>query len=365
MYGGFMTLSNQPLRIIEEDINNMNGNPKNNFSNLEGSSILITGAAGFVCSYLVDAIANLNETKFKDPCKIIVVDNFVTGFPNSLEHLKLKPYIKFLNKDVSKPFTLKSVEYIVHGASIASPTFYRKYPFETMSVNVNGTWHMLELARKHDVKSFVFMSSSEIYGNPPAEFIPTPEHYVGNVSCIGPRACYDESKRFGETLSINYYNTYKLPVKITRTFNLYGPRLHLRDKRIIPDLLSNALSNQHLTLYSNGKATRSFCYIADAIPGYLKVLLSKFDGEVFNVGNAQEEISMTNLAKLIIQLTNPKLKIIYKKSQEKEYLIDNPQRRCPDLTKIKAKLKYSISYSLREGLKRTILWHKLQNKNKN
>ena len=356
-----MALSKSSLNIIKEDIASINKSLQNDFSNLEGSSILITGAAGFVCSYLVDAIAYLNETKFKDFCKIIAVDNFITGFPHNLRHLKNKPYIKVINRDVSGPFKAEPVEYVVHGASIASPAFYRKHPFETMNVNVNGTWKMLDFARKHDVKSFVYMSSSEVYGDPLPGFIPTPEDYRGNVSCTGPRACYDESKRFGETLSINYYNTYKLPVKITRTFNVYGPRLHLNDKRVIPDLLSNALANQNITLYSDGKATRSFCYIADAIPGYLKVLSSKFDGEVFNVGNDQEEVSMTNLAKLIIGLTNPKLRIVYKKSPEKEYLTDNPQRRCPDLTKIRMKLKYRPVYSLKEGIERTILWHRLQN----
>ena len=356
-----MALSYPSLNIVKEDIAGINKNPANDFSDLEGSSILITGAAGFVCSYLVDVIAYLNETKFKDFCKIIAVDNFITGFPRNLGHLKNKPYIKVINKDVSEPFNVEPVDYVVHGASIASPAFYRRYPFETMRVNVDGTWKMLDLARKHNVKSFMYMSSSEVYGDPLPESIPTPEDYRGNVSCTGPRACYDESKRFGETLSMNYYSTYKLPVKITRTFNVYGPRLYLNDKRVIPDLLSNALSNQNIILYSDGKATRSFCYIADAITGYLKVLLSGFNGDVFNVGNDQEEISMANLAKLIIGLTNPRLKVIHKKSSEKEYLTDNPQRRCPDLTKIKMKLKYHPEYSLKDGLKSTILWHRFQN----
>tara|TARA_Y100000310_G_scaffold345466_1_gene465312 strand:- start:23087 stop:24151 length:1065 start_codon:yes stop_codon:yes gene_type:complete len=347
-----------PNKIIEEDIGNSALEVGDFMDKLEGSRILITGAAGFVCSYFVDFVECLNKTRFKEPCKIIGVDNLITGIKKNLLHLMRSKNLKILEKDLSKEMINEDVDYIIHGASIASPTFYRKYPIETMDVNVNGTRNMLELARKKDVKSFLFISTSEVYGDPPADFIPTKEDFRGFVSCTGPRACYDESKRFGETLCTNYNKVYSVPVKITRPFNFYGPRLHLNDRRIIPDLLRNALNNENLKLYSDGKATRSFCYISDAVTGHFKVLLSDFNGEVFNVGNGQEETSMKELAEMIIDLTNKDLKVEYKKSSEKAYLKDNPQMRCPDITKIKTKLGYEPKVSLKRGLLRTINWHK-------
>lgn len=344
--------------IIKNDIVNSLQDFDDSLKKLEGSSILITGAAGFVCSYFVDFVNYLNKNKFKDPCKIIGVDNLITGKKSNLTHLNEDDDFKLIKKDLSKETVDVDVDYIIHGASIASPIFYRKYPLETMDVNVNGTRSMLELARKKDVKSFLFISTSEVYGDPTEDFIPTKEDYRGNVSCIGPRACYDESKRFGETLCTTYNKIYSIPTKITRPFNFYGPRLHLNDKRIIPDLLKDALENKDLILYSNGKATRTFCYISDAVAGHFKVLLSNFNGEVFNIGNDQEEVSIKELAEMVVSLTNKDLKLSFQKSEDKEYLKDNPQRRCPDITKIRTKLGFNPKVNLKEGLSRTIEWHK-------
>ena len=203
----------------------------------------------------------------------------------------------------------------------------------------------------------MFFSSSEIYGDPDKKNIPTREEYNGNVSCIGPRACYDESKRYGETLCMNFFRQYRIPIKIVRPFNNYGPGLSINDKRVIPDLFKNVLENNNITLFSNGKSTRTFCYVSDAMEGYLRTLLIGKKGEAYNIGNDKQEISIEKLAKLIIKISNKKLKIIFKKSKDKDYLIDSPKRRCPSIIKARKDLLFYPKISLREGLIRTYKYY--------
>ena len=185
------------------------------------------------------------------------------------------------------------VDFIIHAASIASPPTYRKFPIKTVDVNYQGTKNLLELAKEKNVKSMLLLSSSEIYGDP--EVIPTPESYRGKVSCTGPRACYDESKRLAETISILYFQQFNIPIKIARPFNVYGPYLNLNDGRIIPDFMNNAMNKSEIIIHSDGTPTRSFCYVTDAINGFFKLLFSKHDGVICNVGNDQE-ISVKKVA---------------------------------------------------------------------
>ncbi|HPA55326.1 MAG TPA: NAD-dependent epimerase/dehydratase family protein, partial [Bacillota bacterium] len=199
--------------------------------------------------------------------------------------------------------------------------------------------------------------SSEIYGDPDESHIPTGEDYNGNVSCTGPRACYDESKRLGETMVVNYYKEYKVPIKSARPFNVYGPGLMLNDKRVIPDFFNDAIHKRKIQILSDGTPTRSFCYISDAVKGFMLVLLSEFDGEAFNIGNDRTEISMKGLAELIAGIVG-NVAIEYKKSKEKDYLTDNPQRRCPDLSKAKSYLNYYPKVELEAGLGRLYHWYK-------
>ena len=212
----------------------------------------------------------------------------------------------------------------------------------------------------YQCESFLFFSTSEIYGDPPSEHIPTKETYRGNVSCTGPRACYDESKRYGETLCVNFHQIHKIPVKIARPFNNYGPGLRLGDKRVIPDFFSNILNNNKIVILSDGKVTRTFCYISDAITGYLKILLSDYNGESFNIGTSGPEITMFELAQKISFIVNgnDKFEYEYYKSNDINYLADNPQRRCPDLTKSKNLLGYEPKISLDEGLTRIYNFYK-------
>lgn len=341
--------------IVSQDIEGLLQELGDHLRVLSGATLLVTGANGFLCSYFVDTIAVLNEVVLDSPCRVIAVDNLQTGLFERLAHLEGRQDVDLVQHDITLPLNLdQSIDWIIHGASIASPTFYRRYPLETIDVNVTGTRKILEMARKN-VRSMLYLSTSEVYGDPDPAFIPTSEDYQGNVSCTGPRACYDESKRLAETLCMTYYRLYGVPVKIVRPFNIYGPEQRLDDRRIIPDLMSAALRREPLVLYSNGRATRAFCYISDALRAMWYALLSDTNGEVFNVGNDQEEISIGELAVRMQQIAGiPKLAIEYHMAEDPDYLTDNPQRRCPDLTKLRRYFPWKPEVPLREGLRRTL-----------
>ena len=257
-------------------------------------------------------------------------------------------------------------EYIIHAASIASPTYYRKYPIETMDANVNGLRYLLEYCKSQKasgtpVEGFLFYSTSEIYGDPSLENIPTPETYRGNVSCTGPRACYDESKRYGETLCVNFAQQYDLPIKVARPFNNYGPGLKITDRRVLPDFARDVLSGRDIIMLSDGSPTRTFCYIADAIVGYYKVLVNGRSGEAYNIGVESPEISMATLADQVVALSHKLFdyggKVVRQASDDSQYLIDNPNRRCPVIQKAQADIGYNPSIPLEEGLTRSLLWY--------
>ncbi|WP_353893798.1 NAD-dependent epimerase/dehydratase family protein [Proteinivorax hydrogeniformans] len=346
--------------IVQEDLEKIYNDIKGLLDGVEGSTWLISGGAGFLGSYFLDLLNYCNENVFSRPCKVYCVENFASSTPERIKHLENNKDIEIINQDITKPFNYSlsnNIDYIVHAANIASPTFYRKHPIETIEANVVGLKNLLDLGIKNNLKSFLFFSTSEIYGDPTPENIPTPEHYNGNVSCTGPRACYDESKRLGETLAINYYRQHLLPVKIVRPFNVYGPGLRLEDKRVIPDFCKDALTEQKISILSDGTPSRSFCYVSDAIAGFLKVLLSDYNGEPFNIGNDKLELNMISLANKISEVVG-NVELIYNKSEDGDYLIDNPQRRCPDLTKAKNLLGYQPRVDLKEGLDRTIRWYK-------
>jgi nucleoside-diphosphate-sugar epimerase len=257
-------------------------------------------------------------------------------------------------------------DYIIHAASIASPTYYRRHPIETMDANVNGLRHLLEyfLAEKKQgrpVGGFLFYSSSEIYGDPPPEHIPTPETYRGNVSCTGPRACYDEAKRYGETLCVNFAREYDLPIRAARPFNNYGPGLKITDGRVIPDFARDVLAGRDIVMLSSGAPLRTYCYVADAIVGYYKALVRGGRGEAYNIGIGAPEISVAELADRVVteaeKLFGYKGKVVKRVSEDKDYLIDNPNRRCPDITKARTELGYNPCVALEDGLTRSLIWY--------
>ncbi len=347
-------------KVINEDIKRISQELLDIAPKLNGKTILIAGGAGFLGRYLVMTLDYLNHHTLSAPCKIIVLDNFISGLPDTI---KENENIRVIQQDISKPFDIDGpVDYIIHAASIASPIFYIKFRLETIDVGFLGTKNLLELAAKKKVKSFMFMSSSEVYGNPDPKFIPTKEDYLGNVSCTGPRACYDEPKRIGETLCMTYAGIYNIPVKIVRPFNIFGPGMRLDDGRAIPNMVVSALKGEKMPVYGDGQNTRTFCYIADAIVGFFKVLLSDLNNEVFNIGSDEQEIQIRHIADLIHGLVENESAQVHKIEGANEAYSTkaDPNRRCPDLTKIRTMTGYAPKTSLVAGLKRFINWAKEQ-----
>jgi UDP-glucuronate decarboxylase len=326
-----------------------------------GTTVLITGAGGFLMSYLVETLLAWNASAKGEPCKVIALDNFKTGIPERIAHLEGEPGFRLIRHDIAQPLALEEkLDWIVHGASIASPMVYRLFPIETIDANVDGTRHMLNLARANAVQGMIVMSTSEIYGDPDPAFIPTPEDYRGYVSCTGPRACYDESKRMAETLSVTYHRQFGTPVKLVRPFNVYGPGLRLDDKRVLPDYLTCLLEDRAIELLSDGSPTRSFCYIRDAIALMFRTLTADFAGDGINTGNDEVEISMRALAEAVsrigaAELGRAPIGVQFARSEDADYLTDNPQRRCPDLTRARTLFPdWQPRVGLEEGLSRFI-----------
>lgn len=344
--------------IVKEDIYRIAQAFKKDAKKLEGKTLLISGGAGFIGSYILATIHELNRSYFSKPCRVISIDNFITGRKRRIvEEIKSDSFI-FIEADVTKPLDIKEkVDYIIHAAGLASPVYYQKYPLETIDSAIYGVRNLLDVGLNKKIKSFLYFSSSEIYGDPDPNFIPTPETYRGNVSVIGPRSCYDESKRLGETICMVFYDKFNVPVKIVRPFNVYGPGMLPNDYRVVPMFISSALKGKPLPVHDKGNQTRTFCYISDAVIGFLKVLLSKKSGEVYNVGSDMDEINMMNLAMTVSGLFKNKIEVQTVKYPS-TYPQDEPKRRCPDLTKIKTNLGYKPTINLKQGLSRVIKWYK-------
>ncbi len=305
--------------------------------------ILVTGGAGFIGSHLVEKLLDSKN-------EVICVDNFVTGREDNIKPLLKNPNFTFIEHDVSKPLEINGeIGCIFHLASPASPVDYQKLPIETMMVNSIGTMNMLELAKEKGAK-FLLASTSEVYGDP--EKHPQSESYWGHVNPTGPRSCYDESKRFAETIAMTYYRFHRIDVKIVRIFNTYGPRMRVNDGRAVPNFVTQALAGKPITVYGTGKQTRSFCYISDMVDGLKKLVNSKYSGEPFNIG-MPNEFTILKVAKMIKGMTNSKSKIVYKPLPQ-----DDPAKRRPDISKAKKKLKWEPKVSIEDGLKKTIEWFK-------
>jgi dTDP-glucose 4,6-dehydratase/UDP-glucuronate decarboxylase len=336
---------------------------------MTGKRLLITGGAGFLGYYLVQAVLEWNRRIGEDQrIELSVLDSYARGSPDWLARSAPKDGLNVIEHDVRRPLPpeLGHFEYVIHAAGIASPTYYRRHPIETMDANVLGLRLLLDRAleasaRGLEAEGFLFFSSSEIYGDPTSENIPTPETYRGNVSCTGPRACYDESKRYGETLCVNFARHHGLPITIVRPFNNYGPGLKMTDRRVIPDLARDVFEGRDVTLFSDGSATRTFCYVADAVVGYFKALIRGRPGEPYNIGTEEPEISMAELAERIVSLAATLFgytgKVVTADSPESDYLVDNPSRRRPLITKAREELGYVPSVTLDDGLERTLLWY--------
>lgn len=355
--------------VVENDLNYICSNLEEEFCSLGNKRILITGGGGFLGYYLVQSVLYWNkETDETQNIRVVVYDNYSRGVPTWLTALKENKNLTMIKHDITQPLPLDmgDFQYIIHAASIASPTYYRKHPIATMDANVNGLRTLLEYFRQQTerqkpVGGFLFFSSSEIYGDPSPDSIPTPESYRGNVSCTGPRACYDEAKRYGETLCVNFAQQYNLPIKIARPFNNYGPGLKITDRRVLTDFAQDILAGRDIVMLSDGSPSRTFCYVADAIVGYYKVLVKGCNGEAYNIGVVEPEISMADLAECVASLARKLFgfhgNVVRRLSADQDYLVDNPNRRCPMIAKARAELGYNPTISLDEGLKRSLLWY--------
>ena len=300
--------------------------------------VLITGGAGFLGSHLSDYFISKGDS-------VIAMDNLITGSMKNIEHLLDNRKFTFINHNVTKYIDIKGkLDVVLHFASPASPIDYLMHPIPTLKVGALGTHNALGLAK--DKKAvFMIASTSEVYGDPLVN--PQPETYWGNVNPVGPRGVYDEAKRFAEAMTMAYHTYHKMPVRILRIFNTYGPRMRKHDGRAVPEFIMQALKNKPVTVFGKGKQTRSFCYVSDLVNGIYKLLNSNLN-EPCNIGNPHE-ITLNELAKEIIDITNSKSKIIYKSLP-----VDDPKVRRPDITKARKYLKWEPKVSLKEGLESTV-----------
>ena len=357
-------------QVVTGDLEYMAECLRDEFLQMAGKRILLTGGAGFLGHYFVQSALHWNKIAgaHTDPIRLAVFDNFSRGMPAWLTRHTGNPALTLVRHDIRNPLPADTghFDYIIHAASIASPTYYRRDPIGTMDANVNGLRALLEYARKEQeagrlISGFLFFSSSEIYGDPSPENIPTPETYRGLVSCTGPRACYDEAKRYGETLCVNFAQQYKLSIKSARPFNNYGPGLKITDRRVIPDFAKDILEGRDIIMLSDGTPKRTFCYAADAVSGYYKVLVKGHPGEAYNIGVETPEIQMAELAERLVgfarDIVGYRGKVVKKPSQDGDYLVDNPNRRCPIILKAREHLGYNPTITLDEGLRRSMIWY--------
>ncbi|MBU4245676.1 MAG: UDP-glucuronic acid decarboxylase family protein [Nanoarchaeota archaeon] len=302
-------------------------------------TIIITGGAGFIGSHLCDALVN--------NYKVICIDNFITGRRKNVAHLSSNKNFVLIEHDVTKPMKItENVKYIFHLASPASPIDYQLRPIKTMLANSFGAYNMLELAKEKNAR-ILLASTSEVYGDPKEH--PQKETYWGNVNPIGPRSCYDESKRFAEALAMSYLKEHKVDIRLARIFNTYGPRMRENDGRVIPNFISQALQNQPITVYGNGSQTRSFCYVSDLVNGLKRFMFKEsLSGEVINLGNP-EECTILETAKTVKQIIGNSSEISFKELPQ-----DDPLRRNPDISKAKKILSWQPEISFDEGLRKTI-----------
>lgn len=304
-------------------------------------TILVTGGAGFLGSHLCDRLIEQNN-------HVICVDNFFTGQKRNIEHLSNNSQFEVLRHDIVEPLAIE-VDQIYNFACPASPIHYQYNPIKTIKTSTVGMVNMLGLAKR--VKARILQTStSEVYGDP--EVHPQPESYWGNVNCIGERSCYDEGKRVAESLCVNYHREHKVDIRIARIFNTYGPRMHPDDGRVVSNFIMQAINNKPITIYGDGSHTRSFCYVDDMIDGLMKLMSQQNEIGPINIGNP-DEISMNDLASIIIKLTNSSSTIT-----NLELPADDPKQRQPDITKAKQVLGWQPTTKLEEGLKKTIDYFK-------
>jgi dTDP-glucose 4,6-dehydratase len=302
------------------------------------AKVMITGGAGFIGSHL-------SERFLADGHEVLCVDNFVTGNPDNIANLLPDKRFSFIHQDVTQYIYVKGpLDAILHFASPASPVDYLELPIQTLKVGSLGTHKALGLAKEKGAR-FLLASTSEVYGDPLVH--PQNEQYWGNVNPIGPRGVYDEAKRFAEALTMAYHRTHKIPTRIVRIFNTFGPRMRAKDGRVVPNFITQALRGENLTVYGDGKQTRSFCYVTDLVEGIVRLLNSDYDGPV-NLGNPRE-MTVLDFAKTIVRLTASRSQIVHRPLP-----VDDPKVRQPDIRLARDLLGWEPTVDVEDGLRTTI-----------
>ncbi|MDK2834535.1 MAG: dTDP-glucose 4,6-dehydratase [Methanolobus sp.] len=302
---------------------------------------IVTGGAGFVGSHLCDLLIEKGH-------KVICIDNLVTGKTKNIEHIDSDNFT-YLKHDITKPIYFgDKIDYIFHLASPASPVDYLELPIQTLKVGALGTYNMLGLTKEHKAR-LLLASTSEVYGDPLVN--PQPETYWGNVNPVGPRGVYDEAKRYAEAITMAYHTHHGLETRIARIFNTYGPRMRANDGRVVPNFINQALKGEDITVYGDGKQTRSFCYVSDLVDGLYRLMMSDY-AKPINLGNPAE-MTVLDFAEKIIEITGSKSKIIYENLP-----VDDPKVRRPDITRAKEILGWEPKVKLADGLRETIEYFK-------
>ena len=349
-----MDLYHMTKFLLKSDIQEITDRLATLAHKFSGKTILLTGGRGFLGRYFTEVFIHLNETVLEKPAKLVILDNLITA---GKEGMTVPDFdnVTFIEHNVIEPFEWdKPLDYVIHAAGIASPYYYRAYPLEALDVAISGTRHMLNLANDHGAH-FTFFSSSEIYGDPDIKHVPMAESYRGNVSCQGPRACYDESKRVGETLCYIYHNYQGTKTNTIRPFNVFGPGMEKTDYRVLPNFANRIKEDLPLQIYGNGNQTRTFCYINDAIVGFFLVILNGVPGEAYNIGNPNPEISIIDLVRKIEAVLGKSIKYDIVEYPD-SYPSDEPNRRAPDIKKAIVQLEFQALVQLDEGLKRFLGW---------
>jgi len=344
---------------IQNDIQEIIGRIDTKEMNFSNKTILVTGGAGFLGSWVCDVLV-------KQGTNCVCLDNMVSGRYENIEHLMEKENFQFINHDITEPIyfghmhhpgniyveDIKNIDIILHMASRASPFDYSRSSISILKSNTLGTMNALGIAKEHNA-IFCYTSSSEVYGSPPREHIPTPESYFGHVNPVSPRSCYNEAKRTGEAFIKAYELEHNLKIKIIRIFNTFGPRARSNKVfgRVVSRFITQALNDREIIIFGDGTQTRTFAYVVDTITGILKIIAKdEALGEVINLGS-KKEISILELAETIIEMTNSNSKLTYHPLPT-----DDPRRRNPDLTKINELINWENRISLKKGLENTIKW---------
>ena len=342
------------LSVIQRDIADIVAHLAGAAERFAGRTVLITGAGGMLPGYLADTVTYLNDHILRTPARLVLLTRTHPTPGSRLAHLTGRADVRFLAQDARDPIELDGpIHFIIHGASPATPPQFAQDPVGTVEVNTIALRNLLDLARQRETESVLFFSSSEVYGTPEPEHIPTPETYLGRFDFTLTRSFYAAAKRFGETLCAAYFQQYGVPVKSVRPFHIHGPGLRRDDGRIVAAMIARGLAGEPFELQSDGSATRTYGYIADATLGFLNVLLSDRNGEAFNVGADAPETSMLALATTIARLFGRTEPVTAGAAPSGA---GSPARACPDLTKIRSLLGYDTRVPLEAGLERTIEW---------